>query len=317
MIIVKLKGGLGNQLFQYAAARRISYKNNAKLVLDKWNGFKNDPYERVYSLDNFNIKEYQISEKSVNKYLQKGVTYRKILRYLNRKNLLTGIINKLYLKQIAIGIPYIVERTLGFDKDIFNLKLRKTCYIDGYWASEKYFHDIKDIIYDDLKIIKPISDKNLFYSKLILSSNSISLHIRRLHHYSASGKKVDNSNVPLFSPAPLEYYRNAIKYLSNIVNAPHFFIFSDDIVWAKREFKFPVRMTYIEHDSESKDYEELWLMSQCKHNIIANSTFSWWGAWLNRNHKKVVIAPKMWFSDPTKNSEVKFEDLYPKEWIIL
>jgi len=136
-------------------------------------------------------------------------------------------------------------------------------------------------------------------------SNSVSLHIRRGDYLSKS--------VEVFEPLNLDYYYSGIEYFNNTIKEPHYFVFSDDIEWAKSNFVQSSSYTVVDYNGADKGYEDMRLMSLCKHNIIANSSFSWWGAWLNRNPDKNVLAPKKWFSSKTSN--LNSNDLLPSSWI--
>lgn len=151
---------------------------------------------------------------------------------------------------------------------------------------------------------------NLQILKEIKTNNqSVSLHIRRGNYVN-----VESVN-KVHGTTKLNYYYEAIKAIAKICEQPVFYIFSDDINWAKENLKLSYKHVYIDHNSAKKDYEDLRLMSACKHNILANSTFSWWGAWLNVNKEKIIIAPREWFADPEKNKES--ESIIPKTWVRL
>jgi len=207
-------------------------------------------------------------------------------------------INKIrpYYKKLIIR-----ERYFHFDPQI----IRKYNYaiFDGYWQSEKYFIDIKNIITEELSLKKKYIDeieKNLINK--IKNNNSVSIHIRR-------GDYVNDKTTNLHhGTCPLDYYHRAIKIILANNKKSIFFIFSDDIDWVKKNLKLLHPSFFI---SGNKDYEDLFLMSLCKHNIIANSSFSWWAAWLNNNPNKTVAAPKKWFNNPHQNTK----DLIPKPWI--
>ncbi len=326
MIIVKLTGGLGNQLFQYAFARRIALVNDMKLKLDNITGFEDDPYIRVYSLRHFNIEENLVSRKEIHLLQKKGQFCRKVIRFIERVLRFTQRKVKynysfdfLKIYHLCSGCLHIIERSLNFNQNIYNIKLKKNAYLVGYWASEKYFKDIRDIICNEFTVRESLDGINLKIANEIERSNSVSIHIRRLHGISAIGEKVSTKGVNLHGYSSLEYYNIAVKYFLNKSLNFRFFVFADDIDWAKKNINFPTQIAFVSqnHKKEGKDYEDLRLMSLCKHNIIANSTFSWWGAWLNKNPDKIVIAPKIWFRDPAANATIKLEDLYPKEWIII
>jgi hypothetical protein len=248
MLIVKLTGGLGNQLFQYANGRAISIKNKTPLLIDA--SWYKGRIDRQYLLDKYNIKS-----------------------------------------RIATKLEIFLTK-------IFN----KKNYIQGDFQSEKYFENIKNIISEDYSIKEPIKDKEDLINK-IKSTNSVSIHMR-------GGDYVRGKRSSFHGTCSPEYYYKAIEEIKLNIDSPFFFIFTDDIPWAKNHIKFPEPNIFISNE-ENKPYEEIILMSYCKNNIIANSTFSWWGAWLNNNKNKIVIAPKKWFN----NDSIDTKDILPKQWI--
>lgn len=281
MIIVKTFGGLGNQLFQYAFARYygISKKENVKLD----NGFnlnKHDTY-RQYSLNNFNIALDIANKDEVLSAKYPYGPFSKLMRLIRWKML--GKYN------------------IDFDKNILNSKLK---YFEGYWQNYKYLGPVRETLLKELTLKESIEEK---FSKLLISmseTNSVSIHIRR-------GDYVNNPKTKeAHCTFGLEYYTDAIKLITSKINQPSFFIFSDDIDWAKNNLAIDFPTTFVSNPN-IKDYEELVLMSKCKNNIIANSSFSFWSAWLNQNPNKIVIAPKKW-----NNKFVKeYEDMLPTEWL--
>lgn len=288
MIIVKLKGGLGNQLFQYTAGLALAKIQKTELKLDI---SLFETYEwHAYSMHPFNI-QVQIA------------TIDEIDRLKNsRWNVLKSLFNKVLPRRLKFNRTYITEKYFDFDPEILNLK--NDVYLDGYWQSEKYFADISEIVRKEFTIKTLPKGKNLEVKESILSSESVSLHVRRGTYLLPPFNSV-------LEPCPLTYYEKCVKYISNIVDNPHFFIFSDDTQWVKENLNLPYRATYVDYNDAKNDFEDLRLMSLCKHNIIANSTFSWWGAWLNSNSKKVVLAPSNWFKDPKRTTN----DLFPESWI--
>jgi len=283
MIIIKLNGGLGNQLFQYSLGRKLSIKNNDVFKLDLSDFTKDNP--RSYGLGKFNIIENFASDKDINKIKKSGVW---------------KLVDKLkpYCKRSVIKYK-------GYDFDPNILKLSGNFYLDGYWQSEKYFQDIKNIIRKEVTLKNPIENKYADLISQIKNTNSVSIHIRR-------GDYITNKKFSkVYNLLDEKYYQKAVKFIAEKINDPFFFIFSDDINWVKQNLNIPYPKIFVSGENEIKNYEELILMSLCKHNIIANSSFSWWGAWLNQNPSKIVISPDKWFND--KISDAK--DLIPPEWI--
>jgi len=169
---------------------------------------------------------------------------------------------------------------------------------------------IEDIIREDFQIQSPIENKNKVYLTKIENTESVSIHLRGRDYI----KKPETLRLHL--TCDHSYYERCLAYINDKIIAPHIFIFSDDPEWAKSFLQIKQPCTFVGGNSWNKtSYEDMRLMSLCKHNIIANSTFSWWGAWLNQNYNKIVIAPKRWFNDEKKNSETK--ELIPEEWIRL
>ena len=290
MIITKLIGGLGNQMFQYAAARRATLTLGVELKLDL-SGYENQEgmTPRKYMLDIFNIKASFANKNEVNR-LKNPYFFWKLLRKIN-----PAIQHKSYIK----------EKYFHFDKSILNVG--DNSYFEGYWASEKYFKDNDAAIRKEFTFKNMPDEQNMEMLDQIHNSASISVHIRR-GDYVSDGKTNQFHGV-----CGLNYYKRAIKYIAQQVQNPHFYIFSDDPVWVKENIKIKYPCVYVSHNGGKNDYEDMRLMSDCKHNIIANSTFSWWGAWLNNNTNKIVIAPKKWFGD----SSINTNDIIPSSWIRL
>lgn len=286
MIITRLFGGLGNQLFQYALGRQLSLLHNVPLKLD---ASQIETYKiRKYSLRPFNIIENFATENDIVQIKGKGrVNFRRVMERILP-----------YYKR-----SYVHEQCFHFDSNI--LKSRINVYLEGFWQSECYFKDIADIIRGEFTIkIKPDTN-NEKTAAFINSVNAVSLHIRRVDYVSnAAMNQFHGTCFPI-------YYQQAVEIIARQVVSPHFFVFSDDISWAKQNLSFKYPMVFISHNDSTKDFEDLRLMTQCNHHIIANSTFSWWGAWLNKKQDKIVIAPKKWFNDESINTK----DLIPEDWI--
>jgi len=289
MIIVKLIGGLGNQMFQYAAGRRLAEINGAVLKLDT-GAFKNYSL-RKYELGVFNIRE-QFAAKSETDTLtvaKLGMTEKALNRLFNRQERCPG--------------SFISEKHFHFDPLI--LKLKDPVYLDGYWQSEKYFIDFEDIIRSEFTITVRQDAVNKKNAENIMGSESVSIHVRR-------GDYVSSETTGRYhGTCSVKYYHTAINMIAGKIKEPHFIVFSDEPDWAKKYLKPEYPVTYIDFNGKERAYEDLRLMTQCKHHIIANSTFSWWGAWLCKNTNKTVIAPSKWFNDGSINTD----DLIPDNWL--
>lgn len=291
MIIVKLIGGLGNQMFQYALGRHLAMKNNSTLKLDI-QGFKNYKL-RNYDLNCFNIQENIATSKDLS-----GVS-------LPSDRLISKLGKHMEMRIAGVQqIQSIKERKLDFQQEI--LGLGDNIYLDGYWQSEKYFSDIKDVIKKEFTVKNRPDPINESFMEEIIDCESVSVHIRR-------GDYVSNPTTNKFHGfLGLEYYQRTMKLMLEKVDNPHFFVFSDDPEWAERNIKTDAPIIYIKHNG-TKNYEDMHLMSTCKHHIIANSSFSWWGAWLSSYDKKIVVAPKRWFLDERANGEYEL----PESWVRL
>ena len=292
MIIVKLIGGLGNQMFQYAAGRAIALKNNTSLKLD-CSSFEQYTL-RSYRLDRFNIVEDFATHDEINHLKQDQSQLFSFCFFKLQQKIIP------WHKQSAI-----IERTCNFDPDF--LKITGNAYLDGYWQSEKYFADIAHVIRNDFTFKEEPDELNKIVLLNILNSNSVSLHIRR-------GDYVSNpKTTEIHGVLESEYYMESLNLMEKKVKEPEVFVFSDDMVWAKENLKTDLPLHFIDHNGVEKDYEDLRLMSNCKHHIIANSSFSWWGAWLGKKEGQVVVAPARWFNTMSCN----YNDRLPSGWLII
>jgi len=277
MIVVKLIGGLGNQMFQYAIGRRFAIKNKTTLSLDLTTLLNHNSIEytpRNFELDIFNIK------------------YSKLINKPSK-----SFIDKFYNKFFTENINEVGNR---FNENIMHKK--GNIYLDGFWQNENYFKDIEQIIREDFIFKSAPDEANSQTLKHINEVSAVSIHFRR-GDYITNKLAVDHHGI-----CEPDYYLNAINKINKTVDEPHFFIFSDDITWVKENFNTMGNTTFVSHNSAENGIEDMRLMAACKHNIIANSSFSWWGAWLNINPHKTVIAPKKWF----KNLET---DVIPSSWL--
>jgi len=265
---IQIKGGLGNQLFQYAYGRNLELSGK-KIIFDI--SFYNRGKAKIDTPRDFKLNSFNIETKA---------------QFLNNKHsLLENLIEKILVK----------------------IKLKR----DGFFQSEKYFLDIRNILLKEFTLKSPLSTKSQQVLQLIQTTpNSISIHIRR-------GDYVQDKKTNAFhGTCSPKYYKNALEFISSKITKQNsnlldirLFIFSDDINWVKENMLFPYPTTYVS-SPEIPDYEELILMSKCQHNIIANSSFSWWGAWLNQNPNKIVIAPRRW----VLKCEKDFKDIVPESW---
>lgn len=291
MLLIKIKGGLGNQMFQYATGRLLSHKNGIDLFLDA-NFIPSNKKEesRDFDLIKFNIVASPSLPEEAEKIRNKLGIFSKIIRKIKTK-----IFSK-YILDFHPKLLRKIDQKIKKDKDV---------YVEGYFQSEKNFLEIKDILLKEFTLKEEFQSET--FKKIqaeLISKNSVSVHVRR-------GDYTSNPSVQKYHGAcSLEYYKNAINKVKESVENPVFYFFSDDPNWISENFELNENKKIISGKNLSTP-EELILMSSCKHNIIANSTFSWWGAWLNQNHDKIVISPTPWVEklpNPHPN-------IIPETWI--
>ncbi len=301
MIIIRVSGGIGNQFFQYATGRALAIRNNTELKIENsfYSKFSPETTPREYLLPFFNTAGVIATDADFKKIGVPSVLDKTIFGKIKRK------LFKYHERTKPIySRKFVIEPDFTFCPDI--LKIKDNCYLSGSWQSEKYFIDKEDVIRKELALKNEMSaDANEWIEK-IKKCNSISLHIRRGDYVTSP---VANQ---YHGTCNIGYYEKAIDFILKKTDVPEFFIFSDDIEWAKHNLRIKSPVHFVS-DIKIPDYEELMLMSGCRHNIIANSSFSWWGAWLNDNLSKIVIAPQAWFY--VKNKNIK--DLILKDWIMI
>ena len=219
---------------------------------------------------------------------------------LNRRELkklynLTGLFSPYYKRK------YVKERSNLFDPNI--LKITDNAYLDGYWGSYKYFADIVDLLQKDFTVKAEMDQKNVEIARAISGTKSVSIHFRR-------GDYVTNPQTNAYhGTCSLDYYQRAVKDISKYVSDPHFFVFSDDPDWVQQNFSIPYPLSFVTINSPDEPHKDLRLMSLCRHHIIANSSFSWWSAWLCTNKDKKVYCPDKWFNVP-----YDMRDAIPEFW---
>ncbi len=291
-VIARIKGGLGNQLFCYAAARRLALVTNAELVIDDVTGFARDGrYCRQYALDHFRIP---VRKATPAERLEPFERYRRgIAKWLSRKK---PFAERRYLEQEGPG----------FDERLLALKLQGVLYLDGLWPSEGYFKDVEQTIREDLRIIPPDDALNQRMGEEIRNCNAVALHVR---WFDAPGSAV-NHNVSV------EYYQRAIAMMERKTESPRYFVFSDNPEAARSMLALPKgRATFVSHNRGAENaYADLWLMTQCRHFITTNSTFSWWGAWLGGGKEKFVVSPEFEILEG-KMVAWNFSVQIPSEWL--
>jgi hypothetical protein len=288
MITTSIYGGLGNQMFQYAIGKSISVARNVDFKMDTFKINNSNYIARDLSLSKFNICTTHATLKEVKKF--------------HKSKYIDFIFRKLDQNNIKVSNKIFEKKPFYFDEKMLSLT---TGYLDGYWQSYKYFDDIREVLLNEFTLVNEMNLENKLICKKITELNSISIHIRRGDYVK------EKKNMTIYNVFGLEYYHQAIEFISKKISNPYFFVFSDDLDWAKKNLQL-TNVTYVDVNLTQNPENDLILMSKCKHNIIANSTFSWWGAWLNQNSEKIIIAPRKWMS-----TVESLDDLYPDDWIRL
>lgn len=293
MIITNISGGLGNQMFQYATGRALSLMHGVPLLLDIRDFLQYSMHQGFELKHVFSAPVELASPDDLYKTLG-WQSSRLALRLLAHPKMRLLRTNRLVIEphfQYFSGIKQVPS----------------SCYLKGYWQSERYFTDMADVIRDDFRFHPPLSNENSHIAKNMREVNAVSLHVRR-------GDYISNRNtLAVHGVCSLEYYTQAIRHIVERTTDPVFFVFSDDIEWVKNNLQIAHPCYLIDHNNGIESYNDMRLMSLCKHNIIANSSFSWWGAWLNSHADKIVIAPARWFVSDTYDSA----DLVPADWVRL
>ena len=292
MICVRLNGGIGNQLFQYAAGRALATKHDTSLLLD---------------VTQLNIHFSKATPRSYELYLfnhQAGLAYNSDLCYIQY------LYRNYYLSRWLTPWHPVLENNNLFDTSFFDLP--DNSYLVGYWQSYKYFKYIEKQLYIDIAPVEKLSDMSKAIQDKIISSTSVALHVRRGDYVTLPSASKYHGILPL------SYYVNAIARVSSQIISPRFFVFSDDPVWCRCNLPLDERSTiYVTHNTGNDTWQDLWLMGYCHNHIIANSSFSWWGAWFADqryyNSQRLVISPARWF---TGSSHQYSNDRFPLHWII-
>ena len=277
MIIAKVTGGLGNQMFQYALGRHLGIKHNTifkmdlthfKIIQTEWTA--NRPYDLTM------LK------------IQQNVATPEEIAQVKANNVV-----------IAVDVN-------NFEFDEKYLLAPDNTYFQGFWQSEKFFKDIEDVIRKDFEFNFELSEKCTPLKERIESCNAVCIHVRRTDYIN------HRETNEFHGVCGMDYFNKGIQYIRERVENPHFFVFSDDVGWCLDNFTDKNLFTVVYHDNAGdKSKYHFMLMTLCKHYIISNSSFSWWGAWLNPSKDKIVIAPGQWFRDPRPNTR----DIIPENWM--
>jgi hypothetical protein len=276
-------------MFQYAAALGVAIRNRVQLYLDAYTGFAKDVYERSFRLQHFRLSSSLLPRVECYDLLKKSRYIRAYRQY--RQRLRTGWFGT------------------NFDPTVYKLRVRRDVLLEGDWQSPRFFEDVSSRVRDEFKIQAGLSPQTCAIAQEIESAPaSVSIHLRRLHGCSATGKRVSN----VFFVCDNSYYRNAIRHIQRLAGPLQAFVFADGPV-LPGDLDLPCPMRIIDHNGPERDYEDLHLMSLCRHHVIANSSFSWWAAWLGRHESTIVCAP----ANFTPHKGPLARHVYPSDWMVI
>lgn len=308
MIVIKLIGGLGNQLFQYSLGRRLATKLGVALKLDL-TGFRIYKLHK-YSLHHFNIAAESAGDEEVDAYralIPVSLAHRILIPLTRGYRSIRG------LPQATPPLPrrardtlrrtYVTEPAHEFRPEVLNAA--DNTYLDGYWQDPRYFEAIEMVLRQDLAIITPPTPANVDLAGRIEATQSVSLHVRRAD-YVTNAVTLHRHGV-----CGVDYYRRCAAIIRERVATPTFFVFSDDPTWARNHLDLGAPTVIVDLNNADYNYEDLRLMSRCRHHVIANSSYSWWGAWLNPRPDKLVLAPSRWYAIAEKDNE----GIIPPSWL--
>jgi len=290
-LVVRLNGGLGNQLFQFALGRTLmSMGHTVRYDLSFFEQSPGLHVQRPYELGVFNAKIERASTADIRLAKHEG-------------SILCAALAAIH-PRLAPERP--VKELADFTFDPAILRIDHDAYLDGYWQTEKYFTSIADELRQVLTFRKAAEGPNAEVAQRIMRTLAVSIHVRRGDYVSHPAAKAH------FVTCEPAYYSAAIERIVQRIPEAHFFLFADDIGWARENIRTGPPLEFIEHNTAASSFEDMRLMALCRHHIIANSSFSWWGAWLDQHPDKLVIAPRRWLRDGSSTN-----DLIPLSWTLL
>jgi len=294
-ITVALVGGLGNQLFQYAAGRALSLRTGGSLLIDlSW--FDEVLHESGTTIRKYSLEPFKLPLRLMCK---KSYDIPKLSRFGSLLSCLRGRLG------LSFGIKRYYEKSYCFDVNVLNLQA--PVWLSGYWQSYRYFEDIANLIRQEIGAIRNLSPESQSFLEQIQSTNSVCIHIRRGDYVSS---KAASEYHGLCS---IEYYQHGVEVVTESVDSPQGFVFTDDPVWVRENLSLRIPFTLVDANGPDNAHQDIWLMAACKYFIIANSSLSWWGAWLCPDKEKRVVYPARWFTNPN----IDTSDLFPANWIRL
>lgn len=291
MIIVKLMGGLGNQMFEYAIGRALSLRHDTALKMDTTFLLDRTPREAGFVFRDFDLGIFNITA-SFATPTEVAALNKKLFDSKKADTLLRKILGK--------QPTYFKEPHFEFYPEIFSLG--PDVYLEGYWQSEKYFKEYEAVIRQDFTFKAPLSAAAATLLAEMNNRQAVCVNVRR-------GDFVTNA---YHGTTGLDYYKAGEALIASSIHTPHFYVFSDDVQWCEENLHFDHPTTYVSHAYAGEKFRDyLQLMTNCRHFIIPNSSFGWWAAWLSQHSGKIVVAPKQWFGEGNANTK----DLLPQDWV--
>ncbi len=285
MIVVKLMGGLGNQMFQYAAGRALSLKHHVPLLCDE--EFLNRNPKGAYTQRRPELHQVKIKAETAS---------RNILKNFQQDNFW----DKIFRRKDAE--PDVLIEGQAVNSRFFTVG--KQVYLNGFWQSEEYFANYRPALLHEFQPAYDLDETAKKYLHQIRNCNAVSIHVRRGDYVQHPGANQFHGLIGM------QYYTKAIEHVRHLKESCHFFIFSDDLPWCKQNFNFLDKITFVESNSDFS-FTDMYLMKHCRHHIIANSSYSWWGAWLCEEPGNITVAPGQWLMDKNLSTE----KIYCKNWI--
>lgn len=292
MVISYILGGLGNQMFQYAAGRALALATRQPFRLDLSDFGTYKPHQG-FEIERVFPAPVQVADRA------------DVWDVLGWRS---GRLTRRMLKQVRSlrlhGTCLAIEPHFQYWPGL--MEHDGSCYLMGYWQSERYFQAFEPAIREDFCFRRPLEGQNRNIAECMREGQSVSLHVRRTDYLS------HKKTAKVMAVQDEGYYRRASEYLSRTLDSPEYYIFSDDMDWVREHLGFLPNAVLIDHNHGADSYQDMQLMSCCRHHVIANSSFSWWGAWLNPAPDKIVIAPRTWFCNGFDDT-----DLVPSRWMRL
>ena len=294
--LIRLMGGLGNQMFQYALGRRMAEETGAQVKFDIDSGFKNDPYGRRFALDLFNTRIVSAGPQEV----PAGMAWTRPWHRLAQAA----------WNAVPIGWRRVMYERVPFQFDASVLAgTNAPTYYFGYWQNQGYLSTIQPILRREFTLRESSHDTVTQLQEAMAACRSISVHVRQHHGIGADGKVIGKARAH-HGACTAEYYQQACERIG-LPPGTVCFVFSDNLRWAKQNLRLPVPCRFVADECSCSEAAEMLLMASCQHHVISNSSFSWWGAWLGANPEKIVVAPKQWISAlPPKQVPI-----CPSEWV--